>query len=683
MIDYLLRVPFLRILLPYVAGVVLASSFPGLPGGWIMMILPLLWASAVVLFREPGFRREIAGGITLTLFFLFLGYVSTLQRNKPPGPFPSGLHVATLLEKPVLKNRSYRAETLITLVFKNDSALKVKERILVYLAESEAVDTLCAGDRIVFSRDPEEIRNRGNPYEFDYKRYIGRKGIYRQVYLKPGSWWYAGADPVFRFRVSAEKTRDFLLGIYRTNGLSGDEFEILAALTLGYKKSMDSEIRQVFAATGAAHVLAVSGLHVGIVYMIFNFLFGFLRRRKSMRLLFLALSVVMLWGFAFITGLSPSVQRSALMFTVVLAGEHLRRPANIYNTLALSAFLLMAVNPNLLFDAGFQLSYAAVLGIVYFQPMLAALWDIRNRPGKYLWGLITVSLASQITTFPLSGFYFHQFPVYFWISNFIVIPAAFLFVFLGILILVTSPVHAAAGFLARVAAFLIKLVYAGLVGIEKLPGSLIEGFGFQASSAAVAFLILFFTALFIESKKVRFLFCALCGVVLLNLSGTLTRVWYNHLKEMILYNCEEPVIHLIYGSCNYIVASRKLLEEDFPEMVVKPVALHFRLQNPVLIPLESDYEDAVLIKHGRYLFFDGEVVGVDPDGKPWDITFPPAILVADAGAGNRTEYPPGSKVVSYAVLYQAGDLKVHSVKEQGAFRHRIRQHGDLKKRNSP
>ncbi len=208
-------------------------------------------------------------------------------------------------------------------------------------------------------------------------------------------------DPVFRLTVYAEKTRDYLLGIYSQNGLAGPEYEILSALTLGYKKSMDAEIKQVFSATGAAHVLAVSGLHVGIVYMVFNLFFGFLRRQKATRYPFLFLAVLFLWGFAFITGLSPSVQRSALMFTVVLIGENLHRPANIYNTLASSASLLLVVNPNLVLDVGFQLSYAAVLGIVYFQPIVAGIFRFTSKAGSYLWGLFAVSVAAQMTTFPL------------------------------------------------------------------------------------------------------------------------------------------------------------------------------------------------------------------------------------------------------------------------------------------
>ncbi len=346
---------------------------------------------------------------------------------------PPGIHCATLLEKPVLKSKSYRAEGIVTGVFYADSLTWASEKIVIYFAGNEKVEALRPGTMILFDRVPEVIENRGNPYEFDYKGYIARRGIRRQVYLNGDSWRPGGNDPVFRITVYAERTRDYLLGIYSQNGLAGPEYEILSALTLGYKKSMDAEIKQVFSATGAAHVLAVSGLHVGIVYMVFNLFFGFLRRQKATRYPFLFLAVLFLWGFAFITGLSPSVQRSALMFTVVLIGENLHRPANIYNTLASSASLLLVVNPNLVLDVGFQLSYAAVLGIVYFQPIVAGIFRFTSKAGSYLWGLFAVSVAAQMTTFPLSCFYFHQFPVYFWMSNFIVIPAAFLFIFLGIL----------------------------------------------------------------------------------------------------------------------------------------------------------------------------------------------------------------------------------------------------------
>ena len=177
------------------------------------------------------------------------------------------------------------------------------------------------------------------------------------------------------------------------------------------------------------HVLAVSGLHVGIIFFILNFLLTPLNRNKRLLKIKLFLLVGALWFYAFLTGLSPSVMRSCTMFSFIVVGENLNKRTNIYNTLAASAFLLMLINPLIIFGAGFQLSYIAVISIVFFQPRLAALVAVKNRILKYVWDLFTVSVAVQIGTAPISIFYFHQFPVYFWLSNFIVIPGAALILY--------------------------------------------------------------------------------------------------------------------------------------------------------------------------------------------------------------------------------------------------------------
>ncbi len=678
MTEHFRRVPFLRILLPLVAGIILANSFPVISGEWCLIILPGLLLTAAFLFFLPGYHREKAGGVVITFFFLAVGFFLTRQENKPGKSLPPGIHCATLLEKPVLKSKSYRAEGIVTGVFYADSLTRASEKIVIYFAGTEKVEALRPGTMILFDRVPEVIENRGNPYEFDYKGYIARRGIRRQVYLNGDSWRPGGNDPVFRITVYAERTRDYLLGIYRQNGLEGTEYEILSALTLGYTKSMDAEIRQVFSATGAAHVLSVSGLHVGIVYMVFNLFFGFMRRQKATRYLFLFLAVLFLWGFAFITGLSPPVQRSALMFTVVLIGDNLRRPANIYNTLASSASLILVVNPNLLLDVGFQLSYAALLGIVYFQPMLAGIFGLKSKVGIYLWGLTAVSVAAQLTTFPLSSFYFHQFPVYFWLSNFVVIPTSFLFIFLGIFILATSPVSWMCAFLTKMAALVVRWLYHCLQEIEELPGAVLSGFDFTFFSMVISFIILGSAVLFIESKRARYLLLAGTCSILFILSGTVMRVYRNHRAEIILYNHEKPLVHLIFGSRNYILAPGEVLGDDFPEMTVKPVITHYDLEEPVLIPFESEFDDSIVIMKGNYLYFDGVVLGIAREGCEWDKTLTPAIVVGDIRSLRHLETPAGSRVVCYGNLKGDPPENVHFVKEEGAYHLSIRRRSNLK-----
>jgi competence protein ComEC len=672
MIDYLQRMPFVRILLPFLAGILLETHIHWHEEIPVFIGIFFLFAVLILVVRGAGFRRDILTGVLFTLFFFFSGIFVTQVKNKPAIVPKGEYYEATLLEKPVEKPKSYRAEVLVTSFFSGDSVFSSRERLIVYFSKNDTVAKLEPGGCIVFGQSPVEIKNQGNPFEFDYAKYMANRGILRQVYLSDKSWITAGEHRKFSISVQAEKARDFLLEIYQRNGLQGTEFEILSALTLGYKKSMDPEIKQVFAATGASHVLAVSGLHVGIVYLVFNLFFGFMRNNKRTRYPFVVLAVSFLWVFAFITGLSPSVQRSALMFTIVLIGENLRRPANIYNTLAASFFILTAINPQIIFDVGFQLSYAAVFGIVYFQPRLNSLFSFSSKPLHYLWGLFTVSLAAQITTFPLSCYYFNQFPTYFWLSNFIVIPLAFVFIFLGIMILATSPFAVISGFLAKMAIFLVKFLFLSLQWIERIPGSLVKGFNFPFSILVITFAVIVSLMLFMETRKQLYLRRMVVLLILPFGITTWMKIRQNHQKEIIAYKTDEPVLHLIYGRTNYLLASATLLKNEFPEWQVNPVIKHLCLKNPVIIPFENDFADRVVIKKGNYLFFDGTIICIPAEEIPLTDEIIPDIIISKNRLITLEELPGKTKIVSYArpIPNKKNIRKIHYINEEGAWRSR-------------
>jgi competence protein ComEC len=670
MIDYLQRAPFIRILLPFLSGIITESLVFFSLDRLLFIFLIVLFTALIVIIRRAGYYRDIITGNLFTLFFFVAGIFFTSEENKPK-TYPDGSsYRATILEQPVEKPKSFKAEAIVTSLLSGDTVLTAREKIIVYFGKSDKIDSLKPGSSIVFSQTLREIYNQGNPFEFDYKGYVGKKGIFRQVFLKEDNWKKTGRDSSFNLAILAENTRDFLLDIYRRNGLSGTEFDILSALTLGYRKSMDPEITQVFAATGSTHVLSVSGLHVGIVYLMFNLAFGFLRKRKSTRLIFLGMAVIFLWAFSFITGLSPPVQRSALMFTIVLVGENLRRPANIYNTLAASAFIILVLNPNLIFDVGFQLSYAALFGIVYFQPRLDSIFDIPLKPVRYLWGLFTVSIAAQITTFPLSCYYFNQFPVYFWLSGFIVIPLSFVFIFLGIVILTTSPVPLIAGCLAKIAVFMVKFLVLSLQWIESLPGALLKGFNFPVGILLITSTLIIFLMLFMETRKLYYLRYVIILLIIGFLNSSGMKVIQNHQREIIAYKSEEPVLHLIFGRSNYIVSSAQLLKNDFPEWQVNPVIKHLRLKKPVDIPFEADYTDRILVKRGPYLFFDGRVIWLQNDEKQPDKSIIPDVIITKQSVSEAENLSDEVSIISYAKNFPAASKKqnIHRVNEMGAWR---------------
>ncbi len=672
--DYLHRAPFVRILIPFVAGIITGSFVKESILLFVFLMMLVLLLAIRIVNHQPGYIRNLWSGALTGMFFFLTGISGLLVRHRTEIRHDKPHYLATLLERPVAKAGSFRAEALL-IHFGTDEAAGVgREKIIVGFEKDSMVAELVPGDRILFKRSPFPIRNQGNPYEFDYKGYMRHHGIERQVFLKVNEWKRAGSDNKFRLRVMAEKTRDKLLELYNRSGLEGPEFEILSALTLGYRKSLDQDILDAFKGTGSMHVLAVSGLHVGIIFVVFRFVFGFLRRKKAGRAIYLLLAVTGLWMYAFLTGLSPSVMRSALMFSVVLAGESLKRRSNIYNTLAASAFIMLTINPDLLSDVGFQLSYAAVTGIVYFQPRISSLVRPSSKIAGYFVDLLAVTISAQIATFPFTCFYFQQFPVYFWLANFFVVPGAFLFILMGVLILVGSPCPAVAELLAGITGWMVGIMFSLLQFIEDLPGSMITGFHFTAFSLAFSIGAILALVLFIQFRKSA----CLKGVVLM-LSGffladALTKMAVANHSEVIVYRYPQPVVHLIAGRNNYLLAPGLTLAGDFPEWETKAVAAHFRLKEAVVVPLESDYSDRLLSKKGEIISFCGMYIRVCGRDHPACPTIHTDLIIVPPDSNFRETGDCKGTIVRYA--HRSKNYKSlennHFVWDEGVWRGRLR-----------
>jgi competence protein ComEC len=433
------NIPFLRLTIALVIGII-AGTYFSVNTNYCVALLVLILIILVVFNRNYRYSYLIPFGLGIQLFIIILGILVTQQVNKKPVLYEKGNFTAVILETPQEKPNSWKSLIQIDGVYFNDSIKPTKELSIAYFAKDQNVKELKAGDVILFSNVPQLITNNNNPFEFDYKKYLARKKIYRQVYL-PEDQWTKTNQSVLSLSCLAEQIRESLLKIYRNQPIDENEFEILSALTLGYTRELDPETKRVFSSSGAIHVLSVSGQHVAIIFWVITLLFGFLNNRKSGRTIFMIISISALWFFAFITGLSPAVMRASAMFTIFVIGECMHRKSNIYNSFTASAFILLLLNPNNLFDIGFQLSYIAVFGIVYLQPKLEKVITVKSKIVKFFWSLITVSIAAQVATFPITTYYFGQFPTYFWLTNIFVIPAVMVLVPIGILLLFVSKIY--------------------------------------------------------------------------------------------------------------------------------------------------------------------------------------------------------------------------------------------------
>lgn len=448
--DVLGRLPYLFLSLALIAGMLLAtvleehpvSFFQSPPALWTALSALAVFATVWWLSRRWCLRN--ARTLLLLMCFLILGY-ECMDRQFDEATFPvaqtetavKSLFRVRLLEKPQEKTRSTQCRVEVVSA---DSADWHQRRIQLSLPPDSTLLPLLPGQELLVRCRPTPIRNFSA--DFDYETYMKRKGYCARAFVSEGDWkLLAPVRGNFfttgQLRVASERARLHLLDIYRQGGIDGAQLALVAALTLGKKDLMDEETRAKFATAGVAHILAVSGMHVGIICGLLSFLMRWLlaflpvRRRRVPTQLVL---VLLLWGYAFLTGLSASVIRAVLMYSVAALGICLQRRSPSWNTLGFAAFVMLLARPLYLFDLGFQLSFIAVASILWllpifqryfrldFDPNLAACFGYAKGVKNYFLQLLALSLAAQIGTAPISIYHFHQFANYFFLSNLLLVP---------------------------------------------------------------------------------------------------------------------------------------------------------------------------------------------------------------------------------------------------------------------
>lgn len=373
--------------------------------------------------RQFVFRWLFGAGLFFFIFGLFaeiFQYRNTRSEFTFPGETAD--YIGTVLDIPLEKRRSIALNVKIS--------YPVNKKIAVYLQKDGRARRINAGEEIVFAARIQPFRNLGNPDDFDYVRFMRNKGFAGSAYLPSGNWCLTGNENISLY-ILAQKVRKKALDFYRLLELDSDAYSFISALTLGYKHDLTNELQEAFRASGTSHVLAVSGLHVSIFYVVFTFLFSFLGKSGKKFVLQQILVVIVLWLYAFLAGLSPSILRATVMFTIASVGIAWKRRGFTYNTLTAAAFFLLAHNPLNLFDVGFQMSFAAVWAILSIAPLLHGLYQPRQRVSKYAWDLFVVSTSAQIGVFPIALYYFGTFPTYFFVTNMLVVPLVGLIIYVS------------------------------------------------------------------------------------------------------------------------------------------------------------------------------------------------------------------------------------------------------------
>ncbi|MDR7129274.1 competence protein ComEC [Algoriphagus sp. 4150] len=425
--------PFLRYLPFILLGIFCGQSNWSPDAQFLLLLLVIVWGGYLILIltRSQNKGRFQLSYLAYPALVVFGGLLvqhakDQLAADLDLGRAESYLGEVTMydLQKPNSFENLLDVKSVLIEGKWNDA----EGKILVY---HQSEKPLKPGDILLVKKKPEEIAEPLNPHEFDYKEYLARKGIFYRQFL--------GKDYQVILSGTATGSRYFLIHLRHAIGQmltskipDENSAQIALALLLGQKKELDPTIREAYIQAGVMHILAVSGLHVGIIYALFILMLKPLKLKIEKARIYLLCVVLVIWVYAFLTGLSPSVVRAATMFSLLTFGQMRERRLSIYNILAFSAILMITFNPYVIYEVGFQLSYLAVLGIVMIQPLILNLWLPGYKVLEYIWQLISVSLAAQLVTFPLSLYYFHVFPAYFLLGNLLILPLAFLIMQVGV-----------------------------------------------------------------------------------------------------------------------------------------------------------------------------------------------------------------------------------------------------------
>ncbi|TAD90952.1 MAG: ComEC family competence protein, partial [Bacteroidetes bacterium] len=376
--------------------------------GWALVAMIATTVMLVVACSFAKWNHRGHFGAVLFLLVAVLGAALVWLRTPQNGPAFIGKHylpgatlVATLQEPLSTKAKTYKAEASIGIVNADGTVTALDGNIIIYFKKDSMPPALGYGSRVVFSTALQPLRNTGNPGAFNYERYAQFHQLFYQVYLTPGSYVVEGTMVVNRFQQMLYRTRGFVLEAFKTHIPGKAEAGLAEALLVGYRDDLDKTLVEQYANTGVVHIIAISGMHLGLIYGLLLLLFKPMAKKRAGVVLSALVIVAALWFFSLLTGAAPSITRSALMFTCIVAGSGFGRKTSIYNALAVSALMLLVVNPFNLWDVGFQLSYAAVLSIAIFGKPVENLLAPRYKPMAWLWQLIAVSTAAQLLTLPL------------------------------------------------------------------------------------------------------------------------------------------------------------------------------------------------------------------------------------------------------------------------------------------
>ncbi len=484
------------------------------------------------------YKKKFTFGLLTLIFFVFMGVSSVFTQDDRNYKsyynfFVSKDFTTVLTIYKILKPGNYyhKYEAEVSQINKK----KTIGRILLNIQKDSLQENLKVDDRIFLKPAFKELIPPLNPHQFSYKEYLAKQGIYRQVSVN--NQQFKVIDKRFFSLIGfSARFRSKIQQSLKKYNFKQDEYAVISALLLGQRQDISKELIEDYSRAGAIHILAVSGLHIGVILLLLNLLFKKLNKTRKGTIFKAILIITLLWIFAFIAGLSASVVRAVAMFTFVAVGQSFKRKRIVEHSLIASMFFLLLIKPVFLFNVGFQLSYLAVFGIVWVQPLLYNLWKPKLNFLDKGWRLFTVSVAAQVGILPISLFYFHQFPSLFILSNLVIIPFLSIILLGGIIVMLLAVIGILPQFLADAYGFIISLMNRFISWVSHQEDFLFRELSMSFLQMIFWYVVIMLIFRFFIKKRPKRLILALISIIFIQLLYVFDDFQKNNKQEFIVFH---------------------------------------------------------------------------------------------------------------------------------------------------
>lgn len=570
------KIPFLRLLIPFCLGIILQLNYAIHPFSGIVLTVLFLILTGLFFIKQKSkqLKHAFVFGADLLLFTIGLNLAFHTQTINQPyyfGDLISNDSLCAIVEVndvPVQKAKTRKVEFKVIQLKHRNSFVACNGKLLAYLQNSQLTQQINCGQLILMKTRIREIEEPKNLHTFNFKNYFSDRGIYHSAYADSNS---------FRILADGNSSSLWQIGIgikskiihaLKNSGLSAEAYAICAALITGYDDDIDQDVMESFSHSGTLHVLSVSGLHVGLIYLVLNFLFSLVDLRSRHKIVQLVTVTFILWFFALITGFSAPVLRSVIMFSLLGVGNLFfrNRPMNQLNILFVSAFVLLFYDPLLIRNVGFLLSYSALFGIIYFHPMIKVLYTPKNKVSSYLWESVVLSVSATISTLPITLLVFHQFPIWFALANIVVVPATFALLLLGFVAL--FKISAITWFVNQLTVLLISFIKLfnsdSYAFIDRIDFDVIDSF------CLIICILLLTTLLF--KRQFRYVVTLLCFVIAWQLYSLSSSYQKKTMNELVIYHTPKQTTISVKNQTDLYISQ---LDTINYKMQVKPTVVSY------------------------------------------------------------------------------------------------------------